>query len=92
MVNATVLLSVERDRINEIAQELVDMKGISEVYSVAGSWDLVAMVRVHSNEQLADIVTAKMLKVAGILRSETLIAFRVFSKHDLDRMFSVGMD
>jgi DNA-binding Lrp family transcriptional regulator len=91
MVNATVLLRVERDRINEIAQELVDMDGISEVYSVAGSWDLVAIVRVQSNEELAKIVTGKMLKVEGIERSETLIAFRVYSKHDLDRMFSVGM-
>jgi DNA-binding Lrp family transcriptional regulator len=92
MVNATVLLKVERDRINEIAQELVDMDGISEVYSVAGSWDLVAMVRVQGNEELAQIVTGKMLKVEGIERSETLIAFRVYSKHDLDRMFSVGMN
>jgi DNA-binding Lrp family transcriptional regulator len=91
MVNATVLLQVERDRINEIAQELVDMDGISEVYSVAGSWDLVAIVRVQGNDDLAEIVTGKMLKVEGIMRSETLIAFRVYSKHDLDRMFSVGM-
>lgn len=92
MINAIVLLRVTRDRINEVAQELVDVVGISEVYSVAGQWDLVAMVRVRNDERLAEIVTDHMLKVPGIQASETLIAFRVYSRHDLERLFSVGME
>ncbi len=92
MINAVVLLRVERDRINEVAQALVEVVGISEVYSVAGQWDLVAMVRVRDEERLAEIVTDHMLKVEGIEMSETLIAFRVYSRLDLERLFSVGME
>jgi len=92
MVNAIVLLTVQRDRINYVAQELVEVESVSEVYSVAGQYDLVAVSRAQDDEQLADIVTGSMLKVEGIERSETLIAFRVFSRHDLDRLFSVGME
>lgn len=91
MVSAVVLLGLERDRINEVAQELVAMDGVTEVYSVAGQYDLVAVIRVKDNDALAELVTGKMLKVTGILRSETLIAFRVLSRYDLERMFSVGM-
>lgn len=92
MVNAIVLLKVQRERINEVAQQLVDVVGISEVYSVAGQYDLVALVRVKDEERLAEIVTEQMLKVEGITGSETLIAFRVFSRHDLERLFSVGLE
>ncbi|MDX1998807.1 MAG: Lrp/AsnC ligand binding domain-containing protein [Thermoanaerobaculia bacterium] len=90
MVSSVVLLNVDRDRINEVAQELLSITGITEVYSVAGRFDLVAIVRTTSPDALADVVTGKMLKVAGITASETLTAFRVFSRHDLDRMFSIG--
>ena len=90
MVTAIVLLNVDRDKINAVAEELADMDGISEVYSVAGPFDLVAVIRVKNNEDLADIVTNHMLKVNGIQRSQTLIAFRVFSRHDLEAMFSIG--
>lgn len=92
MVNAIVLLRVERDRINEVAQELVDIDGVSEVYSVAGRWDLAVVVRARDDGHLADVVTARMLKVGGIRESETLIAFRVLSNYDLERMFAVGLE
>ena len=92
MVSAVVLLSMERDRINEVAQELVGVDGITAVYSVAGQYDRVVMIRVADNEALADLVTGRVLKLQGIMRSETLIAFRVFSRYDLDRMFAVGME
>ena len=92
MVTAIVLLNVERDRINAVAQTLSDMDGISEVYSVAGEYDLAVIIRVKDNDGLADLVTSKMLKVAGITKSETLIAFRAYSKHDLERMFAIGME
>lgn len=91
MVTAFVLLNVERSRINETAEELAGIEGISEVYSVSGRLDLIAVIRVASNEELADLVTSRMLKVDGIASSETLTAFRVHSRHDLDTMFSIGM-
>ena len=90
MVSAVVLLTCERDQINSVAEELTGMKGISEVFSVAGQYDLVAILRVPTNTALADLVTGKLLHVEGILDSETLIAFKVFSKHDLEAMFEVG--
>lgn len=91
MVTALVLLNVSRDRVNEVAGELAEMRGISEVYSVAGRFDLAVIIRAKDNEHLADLVTHHMLKVEGILKSETLIAFRVHSRHDLEGMFSIGM-
>ena len=90
MVSALVLIECQKSSINQIAEALADMKGITEVYSVAGRVDLVAVIRVTDNDQLAQIVTSQMLKVPGITRTETLIAFRVFSRHDLEQMFSIG--
>jgi DNA-binding Lrp family transcriptional regulator len=92
MVSAVVLLGLERNKINEVAQHLVALDGVTEVYSVAGQYDLVAVLRVKDNEALAELVTGKMLKIQGIVRSETLIAFRVLSRYDLERMFAVGME
>jgi len=91
MVTALVLLEVSRGKVNDIAASLADMEGISEVYSVAGRYDLAVVIRARDNDQLAELVTSHMLKVDGILKSETLIAFRVHSRHDLESMFSIGM-
>lgn len=91
MVTALVLLQVSRDRIPQVAEELAAIPGISEVYSVSGRYDLVAIIRTRNNDELAELVTGHMLKVQGITSSETLIAFRVFSHHDLETMFSVGL-
>ena len=92
MVSAVVLLSVEHDWINEVAQTLAGMDGVGDVYSVAGRYDLVAVLRVKTNDELAELVTAKMLKVPHIRQAETLIAFRVFSRKDVDAGFSLGND
>ncbi|MFP4686872.1 MAG: Lrp/AsnC family transcriptional regulator [bacterium] len=92
MLNAIVLLEVERSRVNEIADELASLEGVAEVYSVAGRYDLVAMLRVENNEDLSDLVTGSLLQVDGIKKSETLIAFRVHSSHDLEAMFSIGLE
>ena len=92
MVTAIVLLNVRNDRINQVAQQLVELEGVSEVYSVAGQYDLVAVLRCTGDDQIASLVTEKMLQADGLIASETLIAFRAFSQHDLERMFSVGMD
>ena len=91
MVNAIVLANVKRDAINETAQTLLTLTGVSEVYSVAGEWDLVIMIRVNENEQLADLITDKLLKVHGIIKTTTLMGFRAYSNHDLDRMFTLGL-
>ncbi|OGQ49021.1 MAG: AsnC family transcriptional regulator [Deltaproteobacteria bacterium RIFCSPLOWO2_02_FULL_57_26] len=90
MVNAIVLLNVERDKVNDVAERLAEMQGVSEVYSVAGRYDLVAIIRVRSNEDLADTVTNHMRNVKGILKTETMLAFRAYSRHDLERVFSIG--
>jgi DNA-binding Lrp family transcriptional regulator len=92
MVTSIVLLRVERGKVNGVAEKLAEMSGISEVYSVGGRFDLVAIIRVKSNEDLADMVTKQMATLEGIEGTETLIAFRAFSRHDLEAMFSVGFE
>lgn len=91
MVTAFVLMNVERDMVNEVAEALADMDGITEVYSVSGRYDLIAIIRVRDNEALADLVTGHMLKLQGIQNTETVIAFRAYSRHDLETMFAIGM-
>jgi DNA-binding Lrp family transcriptional regulator len=92
VITAFVLLSVEADAVNDVAESLAAFDGVAEVHSVAGQWDLVVVIRVRSNEELADLVTEKVRAVRGVLRSETLIGFKVVSRHDLERMFSVGLE
>lgn len=92
MVNAVVLVNVERGKVNEVAETLAGMRAISEVYSVGGRFDLVAIVRAKENEELADLVTKHMSAVPGIAGTETMVAFRAYSRHDLDRMFSIGFE
>jgi DNA-binding Lrp family transcriptional regulator len=90
MLTAFVSLKVKRDSISEIASQLAAITGVSEVYSMAGRFDLTAIIRVRDCDDLAEIVTNKLLKFEGIIDSETQIAFRVHSKHDLESMFSLG--
>ena len=92
MVSAVVLLKCKRNMINAVAEPLAGIDGISEVFSVAGAYDLVAILRVRDNNTLADLVTSEMLQVDGIVDSETLIAFKVFSRHDLESMFEIGFE
>lgn len=91
MVTSIILINVERTRINETAEQLAEMEGISEVYSVSGAYDLVAIVRVPNNDDLSELVTKKLLNIGSILKSETMLAFKAFSRHDLESMFAVGM-
>ena len=92
MITAVVLVQCEIDEIPEAAQAIADIEGISEVYSVAGEWDLVAVVRVPNHEDLAKVIPGGVAKVEGVERTETLIAFQVYSRHDLEAMFSVGFE
>jgi DNA-binding Lrp family transcriptional regulator len=90
MVSAVVLLSVDHDQIGEVAEAVTEMDGVSAVYSVAGRYDLVAVVRVKTNEDLADLIPGRILKNPRIKSAETLIAFRVYSRKDVDAAFSLG--
>ena len=91
MVTAFVLIKAKRDHIAAAPQEIMNIDGISEVYSVAGDYDLVAVVRVRQNDELARLVTEDLIAVEGIVETKTLIAFRQYSEHDLERMFGLGM-
>lgn len=91
MVTSIVLLNVERTQINQAAEQLAELDGISEVFSVSGKYDLVAIIRVKSNDDLANLITKKLLTIDYILKSETMLAFKAFSRHDLESMFAVGM-
>ena len=91
MVTSFILMNVERTKINEVAERLEGTPGISEVYSVSGNYDLIAIVRVATNEDLANLVTNKMRAIKEIEKTETMLAFKAYSRHDLDAMFSVGM-
>lgn len=90
MVTAVVLIKARRGRVQAAAEALADLPGIAEVYSVGGAYDLVAMIRVASNEDLAALVTGPLSSVDGLERTETLLAFKTYSRHDLERMFSIG--
>ncbi len=92
MVTAIVLIQTRHGNTNDVAQALAEFPQISEVYSVGGSYDVVALVRVKSNEDIADMVTERMVKIEGIDRTETLIAFKTYSRHDLESVFSIGLD
>lgn len=91
-VHAVVLIQCDIDEISEAAEAIADLGGVSEVYSVAGEFDLVAIVRVNEHDDLAKVIPGGISKVEGIERTETLIAFQVYSKHDLERMFSIGFE
>jgi DNA-binding Lrp family transcriptional regulator len=90
MVTALVLIHAEGELVDEVAQKLIEYPGVSEVYSVAGEWDLAAVLRVSRNEDVADLMTHRILKTPGVQQTETLIAFKAYSRHDLDRMFAIG--
>jgi DNA-binding Lrp family transcriptional regulator len=91
MVTAIVLLTITKNRINEAADEIAAIKEISEVYSITGLHDLAAIVRAPDNDTLATVITTQVLKIEGVMKSETMFAFRTYSRHDLEGMFSVGM-
>jgi len=92
VITAIVLISADVDRIPEVAQEIAELDGVSEVYSVAGDADLIAMVRVREHEQLHDVIADRLNKVPGVTATATHIAFRTYSKHDLEAAFSLGLE
>jgi DNA-binding Lrp family transcriptional regulator len=91
-VHAVVLIQCQIDGIGEAAQAIAEIAGVSEVYSVAGEFDLIAIVRVANHDDLAEVIPGGISRVGGVERTETLIAFQVYSRHDLERMFSIGFE
>lgn len=92
MVTAFVMIKTDPTRIPESATQLADLDNVTAVYSVTGTWDLVAMVRVREYDQLADVISDRLSKVEGIRDTETMLAFRAYSQHDLEEGFALGFD
>ena len=90
MTHAIVLIEAERGAMPELGGALAEVEGVSEAWSVTGEWDFVAMVRVRSPDQIPEVVTGRLALVPGIRRTHTMVAFEVFSKHDLEALFSIG--
>lgn len=90
MITAFVMFTIAPGLVKPFAERLLEIPGIAEVYSVAGPFDLVAIARVKRHEELADLVTQHVAHLEGVIRTETLIAFRAFSKRDLGLMWDVG--
>lgn len=92
MITAIVHIDTDPARIPQVAQAVAELAGVTEVYSVTGETDLVAMVRVREHEQLADVIADRLSKVDGVLRTRTFIAFRAYSSTDLEAAFAIGLD
>jgi DNA-binding Lrp family transcriptional regulator len=90
MTTAVVLIEAERDALQTLGGQLADLDGVAVAYSVTGVWVFVAIIRVPRHEMLADVVTGELVKLPGVSRTQTMVAFEVFSRHDLEAMFSIG--
>jgi DNA-binding Lrp family transcriptional regulator len=92
VITAIVMIDAATDAIPEVAEAVADLEGVSEVYSVAGNADLIAIVRVREFDQIAEVIAGRINKVPGVLATDTHIAFRSYSRHDLEAAFSIGFD
>ena len=90
MVTAIVLVNVEHGKVNQVSEALAELSGVSEVYSVGGRYDLVAIIRVKTNEAVADLVNGSMAGLHGISATETLVAFKAYARRDVEAGFSLG--
>ena len=90
MITAIVLINTAQGRTSDVAQALLDLPGVTEAYSVAGPYDLVAMVRVREHDELADLISGRIQKVPGIEATNTLIAFKSYSLRSLEAMWDIG--
>jgi DNA-binding Lrp family transcriptional regulator len=92
VITAVVLITAERGALPNLGETLASVKGVSEVYSVTGDIDFIAMVRAREHEELADIVTRRIAQVPGVAKTATHVAFKAYSRHDLEAMFAIGAD
>jgi DNA-binding Lrp family transcriptional regulator len=90
VTHALVLIQAERSALATLGGELADIEGVAEAYSVTGEWDFVAILRLRQHDDLAPVVTGRISQLAGVVRTSTMVAFEVYSRHDLEALFSVG--
>ena len=90
MTHAVVLIEAERAAMSTLGEALAEVEGVRECYSVTGEWDFVAIVRVRDPEELAPLITGRLAQIDGIKKTHTMVAFEVFSEHDLEALFSIG--
>ena len=92
MITAVVLITADRGALPKLGESLAAVEGVSEVYSVTGEFDFIAMVRARGHDELADIVTRRLAQVPGVARTHTHVAFKMYSRHDLESLFAIGAD
>jgi DNA-binding Lrp family transcriptional regulator len=92
MITAIVLISAEPGAVQGIAEKLLEIDAVTEAYSVAGDYDVVAIVRVREHEMLSDVVSNRIARLEGIVTTQTLIAFRAYSRRDLGLLWDIGTD
>ena len=90
MIHAVVLIKADRRALATLGGELADIDGVAEAYSVTGDWDFVAILRLREHDQLAQVVTGRIAALSGVQRTQTMVAFEAYSRHDLEALFSVG--
>jgi len=90
MTHAIVLIQAERTALPDLGSQLVDVPGVAEAYSITGEWDFAAILRLREQDDLAHVITEQLAQLPGITKTQTLLAFEVYSRHDLDALFSVG--
>jgi DNA-binding Lrp family transcriptional regulator len=92
VLTAVILIKATREGLRTLGPQLADVEGVSEVYTVTGEWDFVAIIRVREHDDLASVVTGKLAALEGIAATNTMVAFQQFSAHDLESMFGLGME
>ncbi|AZQ34214.1 MULTISPECIES: Lrp/AsnC family transcriptional regulator [Streptomyces] len=92
MITAIVLIKTSVDRIPEIAERIASLESVTEVFSVTGTYDLIAMVRVKQHEDLAEVIPGRISKIPGVEGTDTHVAFRTYSQHDIEAAFAIGLD
>ncbi len=90
MTHAIVLIETDRSALATLGGELAGIDGVTEAYSVTGEWDFVAILRLRHQAELAEVVTAKINQLEGVTKTHTMVAFEVYSRHDLEALFSIG--
>jgi DNA-binding Lrp family transcriptional regulator len=90
VTHAIVLIQAERSSLATLGGEIADIEGVAEAYSVTGEWDFIAILRLREHEHLAQVVTGQISQMKGVVRTQTMVAFEVYSRHDLEALFSVG--
>jgi DNA-binding Lrp family transcriptional regulator len=90
VIHALVMIKADREAMHSLGGKVADVEGVTEVFSVTGEWDFVAILRLRRAEELAELVTGTLSRIRGIRETHTMVAFEVYSQHDLEALFSIG--